>query len=113
MAELMSRHFVGRDLANVEAMLRDVWTQGRWRFWPQFTQLTVAGIEVACWDALGRTLGVPTSTFFGGRVRDEVDYFGFVQGDTAEQLGVHAGELAARGHDVLYVKLGRAAHDRA
>ena len=34
--------------------------EGRWRFWPQFTQLTVSGIEVACWDALGRALGVPT-----------------------------------------------------
>ena len=108
---LMSRHFVGKDLANVEAMLREVWTQGRWRFWPHFTQLTVAGIEVACWDALGRTLGVPTSTFFGGRVREEVDYFGFVQGDTVEQLAAHAGELASRGHEVLYVKLGRTARD--
>lgn len=108
---LMAQHFVGHDLANVEAMLRGVWTQGRWRFWPQFTQLTVSGIEVACWDALGRTLGVPTNTFFGGRVRDEVDYFGFAQGDTAEQLGTHAGELAALGHEVLYVKLGRSACD--
>ena len=108
---LMADHFVGHELANVEAMLRDVWTQGRWRFWPQFTQLTVSGIEVACWDALGRTLGVPTNVFFGGRVRDEVDFFGFVQGDTAEQLGVHARELASLGHEVLYVKLGRTARD--
>jgi L-alanine-DL-glutamate epimerase-like enolase superfamily enzyme len=60
---------------------------------PQFTQLTLAGIEAACWDAHGRTLGVPTNVVFGGRVRDEVDFFGFVQGDTAEQLGRHAGEL--------------------
>ena len=108
---LMAQHFVGHELAHVEAMLRDVWTRGRWRFWPQFTQLTVAGIEVACWDALGRTLGVPTNVFFGGRVRDEVDYFGFLQGDSAAQLAAHAGELAALGHEVIYVKLGRAARD--
>lgn len=108
---LMAEHFVGHELANVEAMLRGVWTEGRWRFWPQFTQLTVSGIEVACWDALGRTLGVPTSTFFGGRVRDEVDFFGFVQGGSAAQLGQHAGELAAQGYEVLYVKLGRSGCD--
>ena len=84
---LMAQHFTGHELANVEAMLRGVWTEGRWRFWPQFTQLTVSGIEVACWDALGRALGVPTSMFFGGRVRDEVDFFGFVQGDTARGAG--------------------------
>ena len=63
---LMADHFVGHELANVEAMLRDVWTKGRWRFWPQFTQLTVSGIEVACWDALGRTLGVPTTSSSAG-----------------------------------------------
>jgi L-alanine-DL-glutamate epimerase-like enolase superfamily enzyme len=108
---LMAEHFVGQELANVEAMLRSVWTEGRWRFWPQFTQLTVSGIEMACWDALGRTLGVPTNVFFGGRVRDEVDFFGFVQGDSPEQLARHAGELAARGFDVVYVKLGRSARD--
>jgi len=108
---LMAQHFTGQELANVEAMLRGVWTEGRWRFWPHFTQLTVSGIEVACWDALGRALGVPTSVFFGGRVRDEVDFFGFVQGDTAVELGGHAGELAALGHEVLYVKLGRSARD--
>jgi L-alanine-DL-glutamate epimerase-like enolase superfamily enzyme len=108
---LMAQHFVGHELANVEAMLQGVWTQGRWRFWPQFTQLTVSGIEVACWDALGRTLGVPTTTFFGGRVRDEVDCFGFVQGDTPDELGRHAGQLAALGHEVLYVKIGRGARD--
>ena len=67
---------------------------------PQFTQLTFAGIEVACWDALGRALGVPTRTFFGGRVRDEVDYFGFLQGDDPEQLAAHARELAAAGYEV-------------
>ena len=53
----------------------------------------------------------PDNVFFGGRVRDEVDFFGFVQGDTAEQLGVHARELASLGHEVLYVKLGRTARD--
>ena len=42
------------------------------------------GIEVACWDALGRALGVPTRTFFGGGVQEELDYFGFLQGDDPE-----------------------------
>jgi L-alanine-DL-glutamate epimerase-like enolase superfamily enzyme len=43
----------------------------------------------------------------GGRVRDEVDYFGFVQGDTTEELAAHAARLAGDGHRVIYLKLGR------
>jgi galactonate dehydratase len=32
----------------------------------------MAGIEVACWDILGKSLGVPVYQLFGGRVRDRV-----------------------------------------
>jgi L-alanine-DL-glutamate epimerase-like enolase superfamily enzyme len=108
---LMADHFVGHRVGDVEAMLQSVWTRGRWRFWPHFTQLTLAGIEVACWDALGKTLDVPSRTFFGGAVRDEVDFFGFLQGDDPDTLARHAEHLAEVGHDVLYLKVGRAGRD--
>jgi galactonate dehydratase len=32
----------------------------------------LAGIEVACWDILGKSLGVPVYQLLGGRVRDKV-----------------------------------------
>jgi galactonate dehydratase len=32
----------------------------------------IAGIEEACWDILGKSLGVPVYQLFGGRVRDSV-----------------------------------------
>ena len=108
---LMADQIVGYDVGNVEAMLQSVWTQGRWRFWPQFTQLTFSGIEVACWDALGKTLGVPSRTFFGGAVHDEVEFFGFVQGDDPDTLTRHANELAAEGYEIMYLKVGRPARD--
>ena len=105
--ELMARQVVGRSPGDIEAILRSIWTEGRWRFFPQFTQLTFAGIEVACWDALGRALAVPTSTFFGGPVQGELDYFGFLQGDDPAALAVHARELADEGFEVIYLKVGR------
>jgi muconate cycloisomerase len=105
--ELMARQVVGRSPGDMEAILRSIWTEGRWRFFPQFTQLTFAGIEVACWDALGRALGVPTSTFFGGPVQGELDYFGFLQGDDPTTLAAHARELADEGFEVIYLKVGR------
>ena len=57
--------FVGRSPGDVEAIRRSIWSEGRWKTFPQFTQSS-AGIEAACWDALGRALGVPARTFFGG-----------------------------------------------
>ena len=109
--ELLARQFVGHSPGDVEAILRSVWTEGRWKMFPQFTNLLVAGLEVACWDALGRALGVPTRTFFGGSVQEELDYFGFLQGDEPERLAAHARELAGEGYRVIYLKVGRGARD--
>src|SRR6185312_11125718 len=75
--ELMSRQLVGRAPGDVEAILRSIWSEGRWKMWPQFTNVVFAGMEVACWDAHARSLGVPTRMLFGGQVQDELDYFGF------------------------------------
>jgi muconate cycloisomerase len=109
--ELMARQLLGRSPGEIEAILQSIWQEGRWKMFPQFTQLVFAGIEVACWDAFGRALGVPTRTLFGGAVHDELDFFGFIQGDDADTLARHAGELAAEGHRVLYLKVGRGARD--
>jgi L-alanine-DL-glutamate epimerase-like enolase superfamily enzyme len=108
---LIARQLVGRSVGDVEAILRSVWTEGRWKTTPQFTGFIVAGIEAACWDALGRTLGVPSRQFFGGQVQEELDYFAFLQGDDADTLARHARELA--GHDVFYLKVGRPRDDDA
>ncbi len=109
--ELMARQLIGRSPGDMEAILRSIWSEGRWKMWPHFTQTVFAGIEVACWDALGRALGVPTRTFFGGAVHDELDYFGFLQGDDPDTLAAHARQLAGDGHRVIYLKVGRGARD--
>jgi muconate cycloisomerase len=67
----------------------------------------MAGIELALWDAIGKAAGQPLHRLLGGKVRDEVRYFGFIQGDTAEELGRHAKSLAKQGFEVLYLKIGR------
>ncbi len=108
---LIARQVVGRSVGDVEAILHSIWTEGRWKTTPQFTGFVVSGIETACWDALGRTLGVPSRQFFGGLVHDELSYFAFLQGDDAETLAAHARQLAE--HEVFYVKVGRPRDDDA
>jgi L-alanine-DL-glutamate epimerase-like enolase superfamily enzyme len=108
---LMARAFVGRSPGEVEAILGELWRNGRWRVLPHFSLQILSGIESACWDALGKGLGVPASTFFGGRVHDEVDFMAFPQGDTAEELAREAAAFTAEGHRVVYIKVGREQRD--
>jgi L-alanine-DL-glutamate epimerase-like enolase superfamily enzyme len=105
---LVAELFVGRSPGDVEAILRDVWREGRWRFTPHFTNQILSGIEGACWDAWGKANGEPVSSYVGGRVRDEVDLMAFPQGETPGEVAVHAAELVAvAGARVVYCKVGR------
>jgi muconate cycloisomerase len=110
---LAAKAFVGRSPGDVEAIFGELWREGRWRVLPRFSLQVLGGIESACWDALGKGLGVPASTFLGGRVHDEVDFMAFPQGDTAEELARDAAALAAEGHRVVYIKVGRGHRDDA
>jgi L-alanine-DL-glutamate epimerase-like enolase superfamily enzyme len=74
---------------------------------PRFFSQAMAGIELALWDAIGKAANQPLHRLLGGKVRDEVRYFGFIQGDTAEELSVHAKSLVKQGFEVLYLKIGR------
>jgi L-alanine-DL-glutamate epimerase-like enolase superfamily enzyme len=74
---------------------------------PRYFAQAVAGIELALWDAIGKAAGQPLHRLLGGAMRDKVQYFGFVQGDTPKELAAHAGRLAKQGYPMIYVKIGR------
>ena len=72
-----------------------------------FAGKALAGLELALWDAMGKAAGCPVHGLLGGAVRDEVRYFGFPQGDSAGEIASEAARLAASGHEVIYVEVGR------
>lgn len=76
---------------------------------PRYFSQALAGIELALWDAIGKQAKLPLHKLLGGAVRDKVEYFGFVQGDTPQELADHALALRRSGFKVLYVKVGRGA----
>jgi galactonate dehydratase len=64
----------------------------------------VAAIEVACWDILGKSLGVPVHALLGGRVRDSVAAYGngWYRAERSPEAFVAAAEQAiARGFNAL------------
>ncbi|MDG0866522.1 mandelate racemase/muconate lactonizing enzyme family protein [Candidatus Lucifugimonas marina] len=64
----------------------------------------ISGIEMACWDILGKSLGVPVHTLLGGKVRDNVRVYanGWYSGErTPEGFAEKASEVVAKGYTAL------------
>jgi L-alanine-DL-glutamate epimerase-like enolase superfamily enzyme len=74
---------------------------------PRYGALVLAGLEMALWDLLGKATGRAVHQLLGGAVRERIDYFGFPQGDTPEELAEDAARWAKAGCKVIYVKIGR------
>ncbi|MEL6914043.1 MAG: mandelate racemase/muconate lactonizing enzyme family protein [Pseudomonadota bacterium] len=70
--DVFERHMAGEDPANVELMFRRAYSSG----FTQRPDLTVmgafSGLEIACWDILGKARGVPVWKLLGGKVNDRV-----------------------------------------
>lgn len=74
---------------------------------PRFGALVLAGLDMALWDLAGKAAGRAVHELLGGAVREQIQYFGFPQGDTAEELALDARHWAQSGCEVIYVKVGR------
>ena len=98
---------MGQPIHDVARLVHEARHLGSFNHLPWYADFVLAGVEMALWDAIGKAAGQPVYRLLGGAVRDEVDYFGFVQGDTTDELVAHARELAAAGHGVIYLKVGR------
>ena len=99
--------FVGQPVHDVARLVHEARHLGSFNHLPWHADFVLAGFEMALWDAIGKAAGQPVYRLLGGAVRGEVDYFGFVQGDTTEELVAHARELAAADYGVIYLKVGR------
>lgn len=76
---------------------------------PRFGALVLAGLDMALWDLAAKASGRAVHEMLGGAVRDWIQYFGFPQGDTPEEVAAQARLWAESGCDVIYVKVGRGA----
>ena len=74
---------------------------------PRFGGQVLAGLEMALWDLAGKATGLAAHELMGGAVRNEIQYFGFAQGETAEEIAAEAKLLAESGCEVIYFKVGR------
>jgi galactonate dehydratase len=93
---------VGRDPTRIEFLWQIMYRLSFWRLGIIGTT-AISAIEQACWDILGKELGVPVYRLLGGRVRDRVRMYTHLgMGEMkAVYETVDAGPLIDRAHAVI------------
>jgi len=70
--DVFTRHMQGESAENIELMFRRAYSSG----FTQRPDLTVmgafSGLEIACWDILGKARGRPVWALLGGRMNDRI-----------------------------------------
>jgi L-alanine-DL-glutamate epimerase-like enolase superfamily enzyme len=66
----------------------------------------LSGIDIACWDLLAQSLGVPLWRLLGGRFRDRVPAYASGGWGPVGQIGGQLAELVARGHRAVKMRVG-------
>jgi galactonate dehydratase len=93
---------LGRDPTRIEFLWQIMYRHSFWRV-GIIGMSAISAIEQACWDILGKSLGVPVYKLLGGRVRDRVRMYTHLGG--GEMKAVYEtfdpGPLIDRAHAVL------------
>jgi muconate cycloisomerase len=107
MIRAASRFFLGESPFDIEGLFARAYLATGNVYMPRLANMVFAGLEMALWDVIGKATGRPVYQLMGGARQPEVDYFAFLQGDTAEELVEDARAAVAAGYSVIYMKVGR------
>ncbi|MBJ7604144.1 MAG: galactonate dehydratase [Candidatus Dormibacteraeota bacterium] len=83
--EDLSHFLVGEDPCRIEHLYQVMTRQGFWRS-GVIGMSAISGIEMACWDILGKCLGTPVHQLLGGRVRERVRMYDHLGGGEMASL---------------------------
>jgi glucarate dehydratase len=109
----VQEYFLGEDPFDLEHILKQAW-------WVPFYhgttgRLAISGLEMACWDLMGKATGRPLCQLLGGKLRTEIPFAAYVfyrhrsqegiGGETTpDELVVHTRDLVER-HGFQTIKL--------
>ena len=107
--ELIRPFWLGRTLFEREHVISDIW--GRLYHFGVQNEMTAAisGINIAIYDAMGKTLGLSVADLLGGRVRETIPCYasdGYITRDPELQLDRQVERFAGQGYPGCKFKIG-------
>jgi len=96
---------LGEDPMRIERLSKRIELVGTWHH-VKASSPAIAAVEMACWDIVGKVCGQPLVNLFGGRVRDEVEFFYYLSQQSPEQMAADAAHGVGEGFRTFYLKVG-------
>jgi 2-dehydro-3-deoxyphosphogalactonate aldolase len=104
--DVCERAVVGTSPFEIERLWRIVYSSGYTQR-PDTSLLGVlSGIEMACWDIVGKELGKPVYELLGGKVRDRIRSYTYIYPEPGEDESVYADPDLSAERAVHYADLG-------
>jgi len=102
----MAPFVLGRNPWTSEAIRIELWHRGIWMLRKPTASFAYAGIDMALWDICGKACGQPLYNLFGGKVREQVNYFYYLSQGSPSDIAQQCREGIAKGFHVFYLKVG-------
>lgn len=103
LAEAVPNHVLGRDPFRIEDLVFHLMRDDYAR--PDYVMMSgIAAIEIACWDIMGKALGLPVYQLLGGAVRDRIKAYAngwYTVERTPEEFAEAARRVVERGYRAL------------
>jgi L-alanine-DL-glutamate epimerase-like enolase superfamily enzyme len=106
LTDQIASSFVGDTAFAPQRLLSRVIGAG-WYPFHRTAALILGGLEMACWDAVGKYLRQPVATFFGGALKTSFPSMYYVQAQAdPDDMIEQAGDAVGRGFGTIYFKVG-------
>jgi 2-dehydro-3-deoxyphosphogalactonate aldolase len=90
--DLVDQRLLGHDPYNVELLYDKVYARAGYSHYPEHTKLAIlSGLEMACWDIIGKDVDRPVYQLLGGMLRDQVRTYTYIYPDPAQGRPVEPG----------------------
>ncbi len=88
--DVCQRHVVGSDPHHIERLWRATYSRG-YTARPDLSLVSVlSGIEIACWDIIGKAAGKPVHELLGGRVHERIRTYTYLY-PSEQSVDIYAG----------------------